>query len=129
MAVRSFWFAMAVLVVTAAGADEVKQAPPAEARIAFASTNIWNWQVVDNRTVLIETNSHKWYKASLLSPCIDLPYSERIGFQSNTDGSFDKFSAIQTRGTLCPLISLTATDAPPKAATKQPDAAASAAKP
>jgi hypothetical protein len=120
----------AAAVVAGVGADEAKQAPPApQASIAFASKNIWNWQVIDNRTVLIETTSHKWYKATLLSPCIDLPYSERIGFQSNADGSFDKFGAIQTRGTRCPLISLTATDAPATVPKKQPDTAAPAAKP
>jgi hypothetical protein len=131
MALRSLWFAVAAAATVAgAGADEAKQAPQApQASIAFASKNIWNWQVIDNRTVLIETTSHKWYKATLLSPCIDLPYSERIGFQSNTDGSFDKFGAIQTRGTRCPLISLTATEAPATAPKKQPDAAASAVKP
>ena len=127
MAVRSVWLAVAALMASQAGADEAKQAPAPEARIAFADKNIWNWQVLDNRTVLIETSSHKWFKAVLMSPCLDLPYSEKIGFQSNADGSFDKFGAIQTRGTRCPLISLTATTAPAKAP-KQPDAA-SAAKP
>ena len=129
MAVRSVLTAMAVLTVFCAQADEPKPAPASEARIAFADKNIWNWQVIDNRTVLIETSSHKWFKAKLFSPCIDLPYSEKIGFQSNADGSFDKFSAIQTRGTRCTLVSLTATEPPAKTPKPPAGAAASAAKP
>jgi Family of unknown function (DUF6491) len=89
-----------------------------EASIAFADKNIWNWQVLDNQTVLIETNSHRWYKARLLSPCINLPFKDRLGFESNPGGSFDKFSTIKTGNQTCPLISLTETAAPPKKSKK-----------
>ncbi|HXP63874.1 MAG TPA: hypothetical protein VN815_00240, partial [Steroidobacteraceae bacterium] len=42
-------------------------APPAapEVQIPFAKTNIWNWQVVDDRTVLIQDQGRRWYKATL----------------------------------------------------------------
>lgn len=102
-----------------------KSAPGAEARIPFADHDgIYNWQVVDNRTVLIQGQDRRWYKAVLLSPCIDLPFAERIGFESNADGSFDKFSSIQVRDQNCPLVSLVETSAPPKAVkTKKPPAA------
>src|ERR1700759_2726795 len=86
--------------ISAARADEAASAatpPPKEASIAFADKNIWNWQGVDNKTVLIETVGHKWYKALLLSPCIDLPFSEKIGFESSPSGTFDKFGSIKTR--------------------------------
>lgn len=91
------------------------QAPAPEAQIAFANHGgIYNWQVVDNRTVLIQGQNRKWYKATLFSSCFDLPFAERLGFESNSDGSFDKFSSIQVRRQKCPLVSLVETTAPAK---------------
>jgi len=87
--------------------------PPAEASIKFANHGgIWDWDVVDSKTVLIQDRSRRWYKAILSVNCLDLPFEQRIGFESNADGSFDKFSTIQTRQHRCPLQSLVRTDAP-----------------
>ena len=91
--------------------------PPAaaEAQIPFADRNIRNWQVVDDKTVLIQDNSRKWYKATLFGTCINLSFAqERLGFDSSPGGTFDKFSAILVRGQRCPLSSLVETTAPPK---------------
>jgi hypothetical protein len=97
-------------------------APAPEAQIAFAKRNIWNWQVVDDQTVLIEDQGRRWYKATLFSRCIDLPFADRIAFDSNPSGTFDKFSAILVRGQRCPLKSLVETSAPPKKVkAKKPD--------
>jgi hypothetical protein len=110
---------------SAAPAPAPATAPPREAQINFANHGgIWNWEVVDSTTVLIEDRGRRWYKATLLVNCIDLPFEQKIGFESNADGSFDKFSAIQTRQLRCPLSSLVRTEAPAK---KQKKAAAAAA--
>ncbi len=99
-------------------------APAPEAQIAFAKSNIWNWQVVDDQTVLIQDQGRRWYKATLFSRCIDLPFADRIAFDSNPSGTFDKFSAILVRGQRCPLKSLVETSAPPKKMkAKKPDPA------
>jgi hypothetical protein len=105
------------LLACAAWADTPApvQAPAPEAQIAFANHGgIYNWQVVDSRTVLIQGQNRKWYKATLFSSCFDLPFAERLGFESNSDGSFDKFSSIQVRSQKCPLVSLVETAAPAK---------------
>jgi Family of unknown function (DUF6491) len=95
----------------AAAAPAAKPLP--EVRINFANHGgIWDWSVVDTKTLLIQDRSRRWYKATLFVNCIDLPFDQKLGFESNPDGSFDKFSAIQTRGQRCPLISLVRTDAP-----------------
>ena len=100
-------------------------APPAsapEAQIPFAKTNIWNWQVVDDKTVLIQDQGRRWYKATLYGTCINLSFVQRIAFDSSPDGTFDKFSAILVRGERCPLKSLVETSAPPKKVkAKKPD--------
>jgi len=99
-------------------------APAPEVQIPFANRNLWNWQVVDDQTVLIQDQSRRWYKATLFGHCINLPFADRIAFDSNPGGTFDKFSAILVRGQRCPLMSLVATSAPPKKSkTKKPDPA------
>jgi hypothetical protein len=111
--------ALALLLVgLAAGAPRsagAADAPAPEARIPFADHHgIYNWQVVDDRTVLIQSQNHQWYKATLLSHCVELPFAERLAFKTNADGSFDKFSAIESHGQYCPLTSLVQTAAPAK---------------
>jgi hypothetical protein len=104
----------------AAAAPAAKPLP--EVQINFANHGgIWDWSVVDNKTLLIQDRSRRWYKATLLVNCIDLPFGQKLGFESNPDGSFDKFSAIQTRGQRCPLISLVRTDAPVSKKSKKTD--------
>jgi hypothetical protein len=39
------------------------------------------------KTVLIQDRSRKWYKATLFGYCTDLPFAERLAFESNSDGS------------------------------------------
>ena len=107
-----------------------ESAPAVEARIPFADHHgIYSWQVLDNRTVLIQIQSRTWYKAKLMSPCIDLPFAERIGFKTNPDGSFDRFGAILVRHQVCPLISLTVTAPPAKKAPHGKPAKPAAPKP
>jgi hypothetical protein len=103
-------------------------APEPEAQIAFAKKNIWKWQVVDEKTVLIQDQGRQWYKATLFGTCIDLPFADRLGFDSSPSDTFDKFSAILVRGQRCPLSSLVKTTAPPKKSkSKKPDPNAAAA--
>ena len=86
-----------------------------EASIPFANHHgIYSWHVVNDTTLLIQSNNGNWYKATLMSPCIDLPFAERLGFHSNPDGSFDRFSSILVRNQNCPLISLVKTETPGK---------------
>ncbi len=96
-------------------APAAPNAPAAEASIPFADHDgIYNWQVIDDRTVLIQGQNRKWYRASLMSPCFDLRFAERLGFESNANGSFDKFSSITVRGQNCPLTSLVEAPPPPR---------------
>jgi hypothetical protein len=111
---------LVMLGVTSAAAP----APATEAQIPFAKRNIWNWQVLDDQTVLIQDQGRRWYKAALFGHCINLPFADKIAFDSNPGGSFDKFSAILVGGRRCPLMSLVKTTAPPKKPNaKNPDPA------
>jgi hypothetical protein len=127
---KTFWLLLAGGVMSAASFSSHADNPPPpaapEAQIPFAKRNIWNWQVVDDRTVLIQDIGRKWYKATLFATCIDLPFAERIGFDSGPTGTFDKFGAILVRGQRCPLSSLVETTAPPKKSKQKKPAPATA---
>jgi hypothetical protein len=102
----------------------VVDATTSEARIPFANHGgIYNWRAVNDRTLLIQAQNRQWFKATLFGPCIDLTFAERVGFESNADGSFDKFSAVQVRNQKCPLASLVPTQAPPKGKSPKPGTA------
>lgn len=89
--------------------------PVPEASIPFANHHgIYSWHVVNDRTLLIQSENGNWYKATLMSSCFELPFTERLGFHSNPDGSFDRFSSIRVRDQNCPLTSFVRTDAPGK---------------
>jgi|SRR5271165_5366295 len=119
-------FAADVPAVPPAPATPDASSQPREARIAFANKGgIWDWQVIDNKTVLIESRGRQWYKATLFGNCINLSFAQRLSFESNPSGTFDKFSKILVGGQRCPLESLVETTPPPKKPnTKQPAAAA-----
>ena len=131
-------------IAAPAGSAPADAAPPApaaspatasaaaepQASIPFANRDgIYDWQVVNARTVLIQSLDRQWYKATLMSPCFDLPFAERIGFQTNPDGSFDKFGAITVRGQYCPLTSLVKTAAPVKKSKRHANADVKTASP
>lgn len=100
-----------------AAAQKTAAIPAPEASIPFANHHgIYSWRVENDRTLLIQSEHGDWYKATLMSSCFDLPFAERLGFHTNPDGSFDRFSSILVRGQRCPLISLVRTEAPGKKA-------------
>jgi hypothetical protein len=84
-----------------------------QASIPFGRSQIYSWQVANDRSIYIETNNRQWYKADLMGHCIDLPFAQHVGFGFNADGSFDRFSTIYSRGQNCPVTSLTQVDMPP----------------
>jgi hypothetical protein len=83
--------------------------------IPFANHGgIRDWRVENNQTLLIEGVGGHWYRAKLMSPAIDLPFADRIGFISEPSGALDKFSTVVVRGRRYPIISLTAAEPPVK---------------
>ena len=78
-------------------------APAPEASIPFANHNgIYTWQVENTRSLLIQGQNRKWYRATLMSSCFDLPFAEEVAFETNPSGSFDKFSAVRVKSQRCP---------------------------
>lgn len=42
---------------------------------------VYNWKVVDNKTLIVEDELHQKFKLSLMGWCPALPYNETLGFR------------------------------------------------
>lgn len=43
---------------------------------------IWNWKVLDSKTLIVEDDAHQKFKMSLMGYCPNLAFKERIAFKS-----------------------------------------------
>jgi hypothetical protein len=65
------------LAVTMAGSTSAFAAPS-----CLELGRIWSWKVVDNKTLIVEDDTHQKFKMSLMGFCPDLQFKERIAFKS-----------------------------------------------
>jgi hypothetical protein len=94
------------------------------AEIPFADKGgIQDWRADNDRVLYVQGQNRQWYKAELMSDCIGLRYAERIGFDTEASGAFNKFSSIKVEGRDCPVSSFEKSDPPPKKEKKAKDAA------
>jgi len=113
--------AAAILAAPAFAADPAPLHPGQEAAIPFVgSGSIFNWQVVDRDTLYVQDVHRRWYRAELMSPCIDLPFAQVIGFDARGTDRFDRFSSVVVRGQHCAVTSLTESGPPPPRKTERP---------
>jgi hypothetical protein len=123
---------------TQAGQPKPGALPPGiEARIAFANRRdgISTWQADGDRGIWVQGPNRQWYYGKFMSTCIGLDFAEnRLGFNTEPNGDFDKFSYVEVPGQFherCQLTSLVTSNGPPTAkerkAAKAAEAAATAA--
>src|SRR5262249_35465463 len=43
---------------------------------------IWSWNAPNDKTLIVEDNWHQKFKLTLMSPCINLTFKERVGFKA-----------------------------------------------
>jgi hypothetical protein len=43
--------------------------------------NIYNWNALNDRTVIVEDDFHKKFKLTLMTPCLNMQYHENLGFK------------------------------------------------
>ncbi len=104
----------AVTLGTAAHAAPPKAPAEPQASIPFVNHNgIRDWQATDSSTLFVQDSQRRWYRASLFSPCFDLPFAMAIGFETRGIDSFDRFSSIRVGRDSCQVSSLTPSDGPP----------------
>jgi hypothetical protein len=44
-------------------------------------SQIYNWNALDDRTVIVENDFHQKFKLSLMTPCLNMQFHERLGFK------------------------------------------------
>jgi hypothetical protein len=108
------------------------QLPPGqEGRIPFANLRdgILDWRADGERGIWVESPSRQWYYGKFMSSCLGLDFANRVGFDTEPNGDFDKFSYVVVRDGFperCQLTSLVTSNGPPTARERKAAAAAKA---
>lgn len=108
---------MAAILASAALAPAYagEVAKPAEASIPFVNHGgIRDWRDDGREAIYVQDQHRQWYRATLMSPCIDLPFANTIGFETRGTDRLDQFSALIVKGQRCHLQSLVKSAPPPK---------------
>ncbi|MEY2925986.1 MAG: hypothetical protein RL367_463 [Pseudomonadota bacterium] len=112
---------VALLIVspTQARKPPAERALGVEARIPFAdSIGIYDFQADGYEAIWIEDQHRRWYHATLMRHCFDLPFAEQVGFETRGTSTLDRFGAVIVGNDRCPIESLVTSDPPPKKAKK-----------
>jgi len=103
-----------------------------EGHIAFANQpdGILTWQTDGEKGIWVQAPNRQWYYGKFMSPCIGIDFVDtRLGFDTEPNGDFDKFSFVEVPGDFhqrCQLISLVTSNGPPTAKERKAAKAAAA---
>jgi hypothetical protein len=86
-----------------------------ETSIPFMDTiGLYNYQADSDRGVWLQDQQRRWYYATVLAPCIGLPYANRIGVDTRFGGSsLDRTGSLLVDRQSCHLTSLVTSNGPP----------------
>jgi hypothetical protein len=121
-------FALAVV------AASLLSAPALADRVCLQQSQIYSWDALNNRTLIVEDNFHKKFKLSLMVDCQHLQFHQRLGFKT-FDGSAlaclargdNVISGTEIGPQTCPIKSIEAYTPDMEKADKDATAAAKAA--
>ncbi|TPW01016.1 MAG: hypothetical protein FD124_3820, partial [Alphaproteobacteria bacterium] len=115
---RSIMLASAIVLSGALGACATKTGTAAaplavqytvvreDVTIPFSRT-VNNFRVGLDRSLLLETGHHRWYRATLSPPCqSDLRWEERIALADRASTSVSKFTDVIVDGHRCQILTL-----------------------
>lgn len=96
-------------------ADAKAKAVP-EAEIPFANHGgIWSWTTGnDDRTIYFEDQHRQWYKATLIAPAIDLPFTLGMRIDTGPVDTLDKWGAVYVGHQRYPFQSFEKVAGPPE---------------
>ena len=87
---------------------------PASASIPFSELGtIYDWRADSRAGIYIESDDRKWFHATFMAPCENLPFTEHVGFRTTPPLPIDKFDSIEVRGEICNFRNLEEVQAPP----------------
>lgn len=87
----------------------------AESTIPFPGTSIQNYQADGDKGLYIQTYNNRWYYASLMGYCPNLPFANTVGFDSGGTSTLDQFSSIIVGRQTCQINKLVTSNPPPSA--------------
>jgi len=75
---------------------EVTGKPVEKVRIpeVFGTRQIKDWQVIDNKNIIINTYAYGKFKATFAQSCNGIPFTETIGFMTQGPYALDEFTTI-----------------------------------
>jgi len=86
--------------LSATAQDKIENNQPAQ--IHFADLGgIDEWRAEGINSMLIKGINGKWFRATFFSECFPLPWSEKVAFVTNPDGTLNRFSSILVNGQQC----------------------------
>lgn len=106
-------FAVPVYAVEEANNTEemtVTEEQPEAVRVpsTFGSSRLRDWHVLDSRNLVIELDNGKKYRASLMSTCHGLRFTETLGFSTQGPYELDKWTTLHLPdGERCHIRELT----------------------
>ncbi|HWA90685.1 MAG TPA: DUF6491 family protein [Rhizomicrobium sp.] len=68
-------------IACAALALTVLSGPAFAGAACLRQSQIYNWNALDDRTVIVENDFHQKFKLSLMVPCLNMQFHERLGFK------------------------------------------------
>lgn len=90
---------------------------PREASIPFVNMrSIEDWRADGDSALYIQDIHRKWYHATLMGSCVDLPFAETIGIETRGIDTLDHFGTIIVRHQRCAIRSLVESGPPPRKA-------------
>jgi len=110
-----------LLLANTAHSDEDAADTP-RAVIKFADHGgINDWRATDRKTLYVEGRHGDWFKATVFGTCPGLRFTDTIGFETESNGDLDVFSAVLVNGRRCAFRTFEAVDGPPKKNSDKPD--------
>ena len=90
-------------------------APGKPASIPFVDMRgIEDFQPDGDRAVYLQDRNRKWYRATIMGPCLGLSYATRIGVKTRGGSSLDKYGSLLVDGDECRIGELMTSGPPPK---------------
>lgn len=85
-----------------------------EASIPFVSHGgVDDWRADGDRVIYFRDIHRQWYRATLMTRAVDLPFTEHIGIEARGTDRLDKFASVIVHGQSYPIESLIKVEGPP----------------
>jgi hypothetical protein len=73
----------------------------------FGTRQIKDWNVIDNKTIIIDTYGYGKFKATFVQPCLGIRFTDTIGFLTQGPYALDDTTTIMvSNGETCRIMDL-----------------------